>query len=201
MASSVLLERGSSAVAPFSGATPGWQAGPIPAGSPAAANWCVLPRCAVEFEKCTGGFKIHCRCEDEVACGTLQNLCRMLCDGLCSCYCYLRTASASASATSPAAFASASTPRTAAASPARPATRPAARCCNRAASACRPAARAAAAATSASTTRRSAAARTPDVSGGQSVATNRRVFGIPWCRGLVLVWLWCGRRRRYSLAE
>jgi hypothetical protein len=40
----------------------------------------------VEFEKCTGGFKIQCRCEDEVACGTLQNLCRMLCDGMCSCY-------------------------------------------------------------------------------------------------------------------
>ena len=63
---------------------------PIPAGSPATANWCVLPRCEVEFEKCTGGFKIHCRCEDEVACGTLQNLCRMLCDGLCSCCCTLQ---------------------------------------------------------------------------------------------------------------
>ena len=87
MASSVVLERGSSAVAPFSGGTPGWQPGTVPAGSPAAANWCVLPRCEVEFEKCTGGFKIHCRCDDEVACGTLQNLCRMLCDGLCSCYC------------------------------------------------------------------------------------------------------------------
>jgi hypothetical protein len=89
MASSVLLERGASAVAPFpsQGPTQGWQPSAYPPGSPAAANWCVLPRANVEFEKCTGGFKIRCRCEDEVARGTLQNLCRMLSDGLCSCYC------------------------------------------------------------------------------------------------------------------
>src|SRR3989304_3659846 len=85
--SSALLERGASAAAPFAGSIPGWQPGSIPAGSPASANWCVLPRCSVEFEKCAGGCKIHCRCEDEVARGTLQNLCRMLADGLCSCCC------------------------------------------------------------------------------------------------------------------
>ena len=69
------------------GPIPGWQPGSIPAGSPATANWCVLPRCTVEFEKTTNGCKIHCRCDDEVARGTLQNLCRMLADGLCSCCC------------------------------------------------------------------------------------------------------------------
>lgn len=87
MASSVLLERGASSVAPFSGATPAWQPGTYPSGSPAAANWCVLPRCNVEFEKTSGGFKIRCQCEDEIATGTLQNLCRMLSDGLCSASC------------------------------------------------------------------------------------------------------------------
>jgi hypothetical protein len=87
MASSTLLERSASAVAPFGGTTQGWQPTSYPAGSPASANWCVLPRCKVKFEKCTGGFKIHCKCEDEIACGTLQNLCRMLSDGLCSCNC------------------------------------------------------------------------------------------------------------------
>src|SRR5262249_10845086 len=76
MSSSTLLERGSSAVAPFSG--PGIQPGVLPSGSPAGANWCVLPRCTVEFEKTSNGCKIHCRCDDEVARGTLQNLCRML---------------------------------------------------------------------------------------------------------------------------
>jgi hypothetical protein len=89
MSSSALLERGSSAVAPFSGSVPGIQAGSIPAGSPATANWCVLPRCTIEFEKTASGCKIHCRCDDEVARGTLQNLCRMLADGLCSCCCTL----------------------------------------------------------------------------------------------------------------
>ena len=54
---------------------------------PQSANWCVLPRCTVEFEKTSNGCKIHCRCDDEVARGTLQNLCRMLADGLCSCCC------------------------------------------------------------------------------------------------------------------
>src|SRR5690606_37880917 len=44
-------------------------------------------KCMVEFEKCTDGCKIYLRCDDDVSCATLQNLCRMLCDGLCSCCC------------------------------------------------------------------------------------------------------------------
>lgn len=76
--SSALLER-SSSVAAFSPTTA------MPSGLPTGANWCVLPRCEMTFEKCAGGFKIDCRCDDEVSCGTLQNLCRMLCDGTCSC--------------------------------------------------------------------------------------------------------------------
>jgi hypothetical protein len=88
MSSSALLERGATAAAPFSAPyQQGWQPGTYSGGQPTSANWCVLPRCTVQFEQCNGGFKINCRCEDEVACGTLQNLCRMLCDGLCSCYC------------------------------------------------------------------------------------------------------------------
>jgi len=34
-----------------------------------------------------GGMKIHCSCDDDVACATLQNLCKMMCDGMCSCCC------------------------------------------------------------------------------------------------------------------
>jgi hypothetical protein len=55
----------------------------VPQGLP--NNWCVLPRCEVKFEKCAGGFKIHCCCDDDVACGALQNLCKMLAGGTCSC--------------------------------------------------------------------------------------------------------------------
>jgi hypothetical protein len=83
MSTSILLERSVPGIAPLSGPSTGWH----PTGSPAAASWCVVPRCRLEFKKCTGGFKINCHCDDEVACGTLQNLCRMLSDGLCSCCC------------------------------------------------------------------------------------------------------------------
>lgn len=65
----------------------GFQAGTTPASTPASNNWMVLPRCELRFEKCAGGFKIHCCCDDEVACATLQNLCKMSCDGLCSLCC------------------------------------------------------------------------------------------------------------------
>lgn len=86
MSSAMLLERAPAAA----GATNfGFQAGATPVGAPAGANLCVLPRCELRFEKCAGGFKIHCDCDDEVACATLQNLCKMVCDGLCSCCCTL----------------------------------------------------------------------------------------------------------------
>ena len=54
MSNSMLLERSTPAVAPFG------QPGTIPSGSPAAANWCVLPRCEISFEKCTGGLQMPC---------------------------------------------------------------------------------------------------------------------------------------------
>lgn len=50
-------------------------------------NFCVVPRCEIKVEKCTGGMKMHCRCEDEMACATLQNLCKMLAGGMCSISC------------------------------------------------------------------------------------------------------------------
>lgn len=85
MSTSLLLERSSVAAAPVGGTYPAFHPGIAATGAQAAANWCVLPRCRVEFDKCKGGLKIQCCCEEEVACGTLQNLCRMLADGLCSC--------------------------------------------------------------------------------------------------------------------
>jgi hypothetical protein len=86
MSSAVLFERSQSS-AGIGQQGYGFQSSGAPAGSPAAANWCVLPRCEIKFEKCTGGFKIQCVCDDNVACGTLQNLCRMMSEGLCSCCC------------------------------------------------------------------------------------------------------------------
>lgn len=47
----------------------------------------MMPRCTMRFEKCDGGFKIHCCCEDQADCATLQELCNLSSDGLCSCCC------------------------------------------------------------------------------------------------------------------
>lgn len=51
------------------------------------AGACVLPRCTFKFEKCAGGFKLNCSCDDEVACGALQNLCNQLAGQQCSICC------------------------------------------------------------------------------------------------------------------
>ena len=58
-------------------------------GAAPAANWCVVPRCTLKVEKCPGGLKLHCKCDDDVACATLQNLCKMLAGSMCSCCCTL----------------------------------------------------------------------------------------------------------------
>jgi hypothetical protein len=87
MSSAVVMERFSLGSPNAAGPGQSWQAQGFPGTAPAQANWCVVPRCKVEFEKCTGGFKLHCKCDDELSCATLQNLCRMLSDGCCSCCC------------------------------------------------------------------------------------------------------------------
>ena len=58
----------------------------MPAGA-STGNWMMVPRCEIKMEKCSGGMKMVCSCDDEVACGALQNLCKMLAGGMCSCCC------------------------------------------------------------------------------------------------------------------
>ncbi len=44
-------------------------AGAAPAPAPTATpGFCAIPTCDIQFEKCKGGFKIHCKCDDEIAC-------------------------------------------------------------------------------------------------------------------------------------
>lgn len=50
-------------------------------------GWCLTPRCELQIEKCQGGMKINCCCDDDAACGILQNLCKMLSGGLCTICC------------------------------------------------------------------------------------------------------------------
>jgi len=80
---SAMLERAPMGATGFASSSMG---APAPS-SPATGNWCVVPRCTMKVEKCAGGMKLRCSCDDEVSCGTLQNLCKMLCDGMCSCCC------------------------------------------------------------------------------------------------------------------
>jgi len=55
------------------------------AGSTMPGNWMMVPRCTMKFEKCQGGMKINCVCDDQMACSMMQNLCNMLQGGTCSC--------------------------------------------------------------------------------------------------------------------
>ena len=52
-------------------------------------NMLMVPRCTMKMEKCTGGMKITCMCDDPMACSMMQNLCMMLQGGMCSCCCMM----------------------------------------------------------------------------------------------------------------
>src|SRR5262249_11336632 len=45
----------------------------------------LVPRCTFKVEKCQGGFKIYCSCEDPQSTAMVQNLCTAMVGGLCSC--------------------------------------------------------------------------------------------------------------------
>jgi hypothetical protein len=51
----------------------------------APSNWMMVPRCTYKFEKCQGGMKVTCICDDQMARSMMQNLCTMLAGGMCSC--------------------------------------------------------------------------------------------------------------------
>jgi hypothetical protein len=59
----------------------------MPTGMPAATNWMMIPRCKFKVERCPGGMKVTCSCDDATACGMVQNLCTMMAGGMCSFYC------------------------------------------------------------------------------------------------------------------
>src|SRR5262245_42319304 len=49
----------------------------------------MVPRCKIKMEKCTGGMKITCTCDDKMACSTLQNLCASMTGTMCSVCCMM----------------------------------------------------------------------------------------------------------------
>ena len=58
-------------------------------GLPSPANWMMVPRCTLKMEKCTGGLRVSCVCDDRMATSMVQNLCSMLSNGMFSCCCML----------------------------------------------------------------------------------------------------------------
>jgi hypothetical protein len=52
-------------------------------------NMAMVPRCKIKMEKCTGGMRMVCTCDDATAAGMLQNLCMTLAGGMCSCCCMM----------------------------------------------------------------------------------------------------------------
>jgi hypothetical protein len=60
-----------------------------PSAMPAGTNMMMVPRCALTFEKCKGGVKVTCSCEEKVSAGMLRNLCTRMASGLCSCSCVM----------------------------------------------------------------------------------------------------------------
>jgi hypothetical protein len=60
-----------------------------PTGLPSSTNWLMVPRCTLKLEKCQGGLKLTCSCDDKMASSMVQNLCQMLAGGLCSLCCSL----------------------------------------------------------------------------------------------------------------
>ena len=58
-------------------------------GAVTGSNWIMVPRCSLKYEKCQGGMKIWCSCDDPMACSMMQNLCTMLAGGMCGCSCTL----------------------------------------------------------------------------------------------------------------
>lgn len=45
----------------------------------------MIPRCTMKMEKCPGGMKMTCMCEDKTAAMMMQNLCNMMAGGTVSC--------------------------------------------------------------------------------------------------------------------
>ncbi len=62
---------------------------PMPSTGMPGMNMYMLPHCTFKVEKCQGGMKIHCNCDDAVACSMVQNMCTMLQGGMCCLTCMM----------------------------------------------------------------------------------------------------------------
>jgi hypothetical protein len=89
MSSTMMMERTGMGMPGMGMPAMGTPAMGSPTGVGAASSYLMVPRCQLKFEKCQGGLKIHCVCDDKMACSMMQNLCTMLAGGMCSCCCMM----------------------------------------------------------------------------------------------------------------
>jgi hypothetical protein len=57
----------------------------MPSNMPAGTGMMMVPRCTVKMERVSGGLKMTCSTDDQLAASMMQSLCNMLQGGLCSC--------------------------------------------------------------------------------------------------------------------
>lgn len=86
---SVMMERTGMAMPGMAGSVAGMPGMGAPSAAPTAPSWMMVPRCTMKVEKCQGGMKITCSCEDKTAASMVQNLCTMLAGGMVSCCCMM----------------------------------------------------------------------------------------------------------------
>jgi hypothetical protein len=87
--SSMMMERTGMAMAGMSTGIAGTPGMGTAGTMPATPNWMMVPRGTIKVEKCQGGMKITCSCDDKMAASMVQNLCSMLQGGMCSCCCMM----------------------------------------------------------------------------------------------------------------
>lgn len=85
MTSAVMMERSGTGIQGMNVPGLGTSSTTTPGSYAAGTNWLMVPRCTFKVEKCQGGFKCYCSCDDKLATSMVQNLCTMLAGGLCSC--------------------------------------------------------------------------------------------------------------------
>jgi hypothetical protein len=85
MSSTVMMERTGMGLPGMTLPGVGTPAVGAPTGVAGPSGYLMVPRCQLKFEKCPGGLKLTCICDDKMACSMLQNLCTMLAGGMCSC--------------------------------------------------------------------------------------------------------------------
>ena len=67
MSSAVVMERAGMTMPSMGFPTFSAPTTPAPNTVPVGPNWLMVPRCTFKFEKCQGGMKITCVCDDKMA--------------------------------------------------------------------------------------------------------------------------------------